>query len=541
MRSPGRDALFLVPLLAFVVLFALLPVSVLFATTVSASGGLAGLRTTWESPLDQRAIQNSLLQGGLSAALAMAVGYPVGLMIGRYAWPGRSLVRSLLLIPFLLPSLIVVLGVQDLFGARGLVSSSVPPLGLFGSGVPGIVGANLLFNVPLVALFVATGCDAASPELEDTVATLGGSPFRAFRDAWGPPTWVGALAGGLLTFLFSALSFAPPLLLCGPRCYTVEARIYYLAQYVGPNGAGVLSLWMVALFLAPTIGYLLLLGRLRPRPGRRVRTRPPLPWRTPTGGILAAVTALVLLAEAALLAAVAYRSLRPVSGGGWGGAWGSLLSPAATLRLGLPAVNAVSNTLLFAIGASAITLLLGIGAGYSVAHRRRRAGAVGIVLFVPLLLSPIVLSLALTQFWPPLLGGGQYVWALVIFSQTVLALPFALQSIEIPLTGIPTDASDAARTLGATGWGAYLDVDLPRVRDGVVTAGLFALALGMGEFTATNYLVTLSRQYTTLPVALYNLYSTRYVGLQDAVAGLLLLISLATFVALSVGGRRVEL
>jgi ABC-type Fe3+ transport system permease subunit len=253
------------------------------------------------------------------------------------------------------------------------------------------------------------------------------------------------------------------------------------------------------------------------------------------------MTGVMLLAEAALLGAVAYRSLRPVGTGGWGGAWGSLLSPTTTLRLGLPVVNAVSNTLLFAVGASVLTLLLGIAAGYSVAHRRRRAALVGVVLFIPLLLSPIVLSLALTQFWPPLLGGGGYVWALVIFSQTVLALPFALQSIEIPLTGIPTDASDAARTLGATGWTAYLDVDLPRVRDGLVTAGLFALALGMGEFTATNYLVTLSHQYTTLPVALYNLYSTRYVGLQDAVAGLLLLISLATFVALSVGGRRVEL
>ena len=541
MRRPDRELAFLAPLLLFVLAFALLPVAIYFGATFAATGGLAGLRAAALDPLDQRAISNSLFQGALSAALAVLLGYPVGLALGRYAWPGRSTVRALLLVPFLLPSLVVVFGVRDLFAAGGLAVSVVPALTVFGSGIPAIVGTNLLFNAPLVALFVATGCEVAPSELEDTVATLGGGPLRTYREAWGPPTWVGAGAGALLTFLFSALSFAPPLLLCGPRCYTVEAQIYYLAQSVSSNEAGTLAMLMVGLFLLPTAAYLFLLARLRARPGQRSRRPPPLPWRRPIGAAVAAATALLLAAETALVVAVAYRSVRPYPGAPLGGAWGSLFTGATAERLGLPVGSVLLNTFAFAGGAAALAVLLGLAAGHAVARRRRRATATALVLFVPLLLSPVVLAIALSEFWRPLLGGDANVWALVVASQAVLALPFALQSVDLPLAGVPRDASDAARSLGATGWQAYLDVDLPRVRGGLATAGLFALALGLGEFTATNFLVAVARPDTTLPVALYNLSATRYVALQDALAGLLLLVSLAAFVALALGGRRVEL
>ncbi|HYA58039.1 MAG TPA: hypothetical protein VEH57_06220 [Thermoplasmata archaeon] len=542
-RGWTRDLLFLLPVIAFVALFALLPAGILFGRSLASAGGLPALRSAVVDPLNLKSIDNSLLQGGLSAALALALGYPAGVFVGRYSWRGRSLVRSLLLIPFLLPSLIVVFGVLDLFGPAGLVSSVLPPLAVFGSGLPGIVGANLLFNVPIVILFTASGCEAASPELEETVLTLGGSPARAYIDTWGVPTWVGAAVGGLLTFLFSALSFAPPILLCGPRCYTVEARIYTLAiaTFYSPDQAGLLGLAMVAVFLLPTVAYLFLLGRLRAQPGRRPAPVRPVPWRTVVGLSLAAVTAAVLLAEASLLGAVLYRSLLPVGGGGVGSSFQHLFSPRTATSLGISIPGAVLNTVLFATAASAITLLLGIASGYAVARRPRRTRLIALVLFVPLLISPVVLAVALADFWQPVLGGPSTIWFLVIASQTVLALPFALQSIEIPLAGLDTIPSEAARSLGANGWVAFLDTDLPRVRQGLATAGLFAFALGLGEFTATNFLVQDGPQFVTLPVALYNLPRARLADAAPAAAGLLLLLSLAVFLALSLGGRRVEL
>jgi len=540
MKRPGVDAALLVPVLLFVALVALLPVAVLFADSLGSAGGSSGVMRLLAAPENVRAVENSLLQGALSAAFAMALGYPAGLFLGRYEWPGRSVVRSFLLVPFLLPSLVVVFGVLDLFGPSGLLSTSVPALSVFGNGLPAIVVANLMFNVPIVVLFTATGCEGSSVELEETVATLGGSPARAYLDVWGRPTWVGALAGGLLTFLFSALSFAPPLLLCGPGCYTVEARIWFLDTLgLQPTAAGVLSAAMVGVFMLPTAAYLLVLARLRSPGGRRGDLRRLTRKLSPLAVGLATETVAVLFVILGLMGAVLYRSLAPLGGGGAGSAWSSLFSPSTAQRLGISAEGAIANTLYFAVVAAGIAIVLGIITGYAIARSPRRAGAVGLLLFVPLLLSPVVLAFSLAEFWRPLIGGESTVWALVIVSQATLALPLALQSLEIPLAGLSPQEREAARTLGASPWGAFLDADLPRVRDGLVTAGLFAFALGLGEFTATYFLVTPT--FTTLPVLLYNLSNTRLFPLADAAAGLLLLLSLAVFFALVAGGRRVEL
>ena len=539
MRRPSPDLAFLLPVLAFVTLFALVPVAWLFFRSVTAAGGAGALGILGASA-NLRAVDNSLVQGGLSAVLAVAVGYPAGVFLGRYAWPGRAAVRAFLLVPFLLPSLVVVFGVLDLFGPSGIVSGIVPGLSWLGSGLPAIVVANLLFNVPIVILFTAVGCEGSSRALEETVATLGGSPARAYLDVWGASSAVGAFAGGLLTFLFSALSFAPPLLLCGPGCYTIEAQVWFLDTLgLQPTAAGVLSLAVVLLFLAPTAAYLAVLSHLRS--GRRSGDRPSVRPITlaPVPVALGAETAAVLRGVGGLLAAVLYRALAPAGGGAVGSAWSELFAPSTTARLGISVTGAVGNTLFFAGVAAAIAILLGIVSGFALVRRPRRAGALGLVLFVPLLVSPVVLAFSLAEFWRPLLGGESTVWALIIVSQASLALPFALQSLALPLAGLGPAERDAARGLGATAWGAFLDADLPRVRDGLVTAGLFAFALGLGEFTATYFLVTPT--FTTLPVALYDLSNTRLVGVADAAAGLLLLLSLAVFAAIALGGRRVDL
>jgi thiamine transport system permease protein len=529
------------PVVAFVLLFALLPTALLFLMGVIAVGGLPGLARVPFNVLNGYAIQNSFLQGGLSALFALTAGYPLGVLIGRYAWRGRSLVRSVVIVPFLLPSLVVVLGVQDLFGAQGWVSGVLPGLRVLGSGLGGIVTVNVFYNAPIVALLTSIGVESSDPVLEDTVATLGGGPFARFRTVWGARSLMGAGAGALLTFLFSALAFAAPLLMCGASCYTVEGWVWALdQQLLSPGMASALALVLVLLMVPPTAIYLFLWGRLRPAGGGSATRSYPIPWKDPRAWpVLLAGIALVV-AVGALLGAVMLQSFRASSpGAGIGSAWGELFAPSIARTLGISTIGALGNTLLYASVSTILAVLFGIMVGYG---RRRSSGvsrSLQLVLFLPLLISPVVLSFALASFWRPIFGGESMVWLLIILSQTTLALPFALQSLVVALSRVPATFREAAQTLGSRPWPAYLDTEIPLVRGGLITAGLFAFALSLGEFTATYFLAI--PRFTTLPVEIYRLQGVRLTAPANALAGLLVIVSLLTFLGITFGGRRVEL
>ncbi|MGI0150561.1 MAG: hypothetical protein ACREC5_01315, partial [Thermoplasmata archaeon] len=64
MRSPGpAGAAPLVPVLLFAALVVLLPAAVVFASSLEGSGGVAGLLSIFDDPLNRQALSNSLLQG----------------------------------------------------------------------------------------------------------------------------------------------------------------------------------------------------------------------------------------------------------------------------------------------------------------------------------------------------------------------------------------------------------------------------------------------------------------------------------------------
>ncbi|HEY6238713.1 MAG TPA: ABC transporter permease subunit, partial [Thermoplasmata archaeon] len=243
--------------------------------------------------------------------------------------------------------------------------------------------------------------------------------------------------------------------------------------------------------------------------------------------VLAAVVALLvaILARAALAA-------RPA--GPPGSAWPYLFGDGVTTSLGISTEGAMLNSLWFALAASGIAVLLGILAGYG--RRRSADRALRVYLFVPLLVSPVVLAFSLATFWRPVLGGASQVWLLILLSQATLSLPFALQSLDVALASVPPRHRESVQSLGAAPFQAYLEAELPRVRPALVTAGLFAFALGLGEFTATYFLATPS--FTTVPLELYHFASSRAPGVASALAGLLVVLALAAFLVIQRGGNR---
>jgi thiamine transport system permease protein len=548
-QRPGRsrgvsDWLAGLPMVLFVLLFVALPAAALFAVALERFGiGTAFAALLWGPSLGahvaRQALENSFIQGGLSAGLAVAWGYPCGVFLGRHGFRGRDFLYGFLLIPFLLPPLVVVLGIEELFGATSPLG---PSLGVLGHGLPAIVLANVFYNTPIVALFTSAAIANASPLLEDAVETLGGGGWRRFRDVWGRGSLLGAMSGGLLTFLLSFVGFAAPLLLGGPSNYTIEVWIYSVSRsvFAQPTVAAGLALWTVALLAVPAYLFLLVARRSRLLGGRGRGSPRLLPtrWRRPETAALAATVVALLAFIVAMLGSVILLSFH-LAGGGWGVTnWASLFAPRTAAAVGLPTGAALVNTLFFAGAAAAIVAILVLLVGYVSTRPGRDVGLLEGLAFLPVLLSPVILAFALRSFWGGTLGTAPFLWTLIVASQAALALPFVLQSVRGSIRSLPPNLRSAARTLGASPWRAFWEVDVPLLRPALVAGATFAFALGLGEFAATNFLYIPT--YTTLVVEAYLLETLRLAGVASAAAALLVMVSGAALFVLIRGGNRVR-
>jgi len=63
----------------------------------------------------------TVAQAALSAALAVLAGLPGAYVLSRFRFPLKRLVSSLTLIPFVLPSIVVVICMVSFWGRGGLV------------------------------------------------------------------------------------------------------------------------------------------------------------------------------------------------------------------------------------------------------------------------------------------------------------------------------------------------------------------------------------------------------------------------------------
>jgi thiamine transport system permease protein len=538
----------LLPALAFLLLFTIVPVAMLLLEGGGAALGLGGILGLLAGVgtvggVVHRALANSLLQAGLSAAVTFAWGYPVGVFLGRRRFPGRDTLLAFLLVPFLLPVLVVVFALQATFGPQGSLTTLLPSTLWLGTGLPAIVVVNVFYNVSLVALFTCAGVAMAPRRLEEAVATLGGGPWRCFRDVWGRPSLQGAAAGALLTFLFSFLSFAPPIILGGYPNYTVEAWIYTLwvdTSTVGnPGLAGPVAFLTVLLLIVPSALYLLVARRLRLLGGVTDRAvSPATRLRLQDLPFLGATVA--MLAFVGLMLGSLFVGAFATGGGAWGwGNWAALFSTRVTGDLsGATTPEALLNTLYFAVLSTLMVLLVALAAGFARLRHPTTGSAVDLLSFLPLLISPVILALALWELY----YGSLYTnvdWLLIVAAQVSLALPFAMQSISSALLSLSAGAREAAATLGAGRLRAFLDADVPRIRPALVTGALFAFALSLGEVAATNFLHL--APYTTIAVEMYVLEQDRLphaLGVELALGAMLAALSLVSFIIILGVSRR---
>ena len=201
--------------------------------------------------------------------VALVVGIPVAFALHRLRFPGRDLLRALVVVPFVLPTVVVGVAFRQLVAPSGPLGA----LGLDGTAAA-IVAALVFFNISVVVRTVGAFWEAIDPRREEAAAALGANPWQVLRTVTLPALLPGIVSAASVVFLFCATSFGVVLTMGGLRYANVETEIYLLTtQELDLSGAAALSVLQVLVIT----GLLALSARVRRSVVAIDRTARPVP------------------------------------------------------------------------------------------------------------------------------------------------------------------------------------------------------------------------------------------------------------------------
>ncbi len=496
-------------------------------------------------------------QALLSTVASVALGLPGAYLLSRYEFPGRRTLRSLTILPFVLPGIMVAVGFLAMFGANGFLNDALGVLGLgpvdalFTLEI--VVVAHAFYNAPLVTRLVSTAWESVDRRQVESARSLGASSFRAFTDVVVPQLLPSLLTAALLTFIFTFMTFPIVLALGGLQLATVEVWLYARVQNLELAEAATLGAIETAISLGLTYLYLRYEARqVGSRTAGTTLERRPLfgVWnavRDPRRVALAGYAVVVLVVFVGPLASMVVESVTGPDGGFTLAYYEFLLSQQAATASGTTKpFPAIVNSLLFGVGTLILSVPMGVVVAVVATRDARGSRAAEAVLSAPLAVSGVVVGLGLLQtlvFGTVLFDHRITVVGpvAILFAHAVAAYPFVTRNVAPALGGIDPRVVDAARSLGASRFRTLLDVELPLVASGLVAGAAFAFAISVGEFDSTVLLAEGVESYT-MPVALERYIGNRSLGPTlgpaTAMGTLLLAVTAGSFVVIDrVGGR----
>ena len=515
--TPGR-LLILAPL-AYLGVFFVYPLGSILVRSLGgeAGFGLEPFRTLLGDTYYLGRIWFTIWQALVSTLLTLAIGLPAAYLFAVYEFPGKTLLKALTTLPFVMPTIVVAMGFTALLGSQGVVNTAL--MDLFGLDDPPIRIANSLtiiilahafYNYAIIVRIVSALWGNLDPHLEESAKVLGAGRIHTFYHVTLPLLLPAIVSASLLAFAFSFTSFGVVLILGGPQFATLEVAIYELtAKLFRLPLAGALS--MVQLVF--TYLFLLLYSRFQERATVRVDLKPreATARRRMRAGdkLFVAAMVVVLLAILSPLMALVVRAFS-FDGGYSTAQVANLFSNERGSYFYVSPLKIIWNSVRFALATVAISLVVGTIVAYFLAASGRRGRSVPDALFMlPLGVSAVTLGfgyiIALGR--PPL--DLRSSWVILVIAHSLVAYPFVIRSLLPVLRGMSPDLREAAAVLGASPTKVFILIDLPIIAPALLVGATFAFAVSMGEFGASLLLVR--QEFTTMPVAIF-----RFLGLPGA-------------------------
>lgn len=224
-------------------LFIMLPLVAMLARVEWAS--LPALLT---SPSSQAALWLSLKTSAIATLLCIALGVPMALVLARTQFRGQNVLRSLVLLPLVLPPVVAGIALLYTFGRRGLLGHSLEVLGVqIAFSTTAVIMAQTFVAMPFLVVSLEGALRTFGQRYEAVAATLGASPSTVLRRVTIPMMLPALLSGAVLSFARALGEFGATITFAGSlqgTTRTLPLEIY-LQRETDADAAVALSMLLI--------------------------------------------------------------------------------------------------------------------------------------------------------------------------------------------------------------------------------------------------------------------------------------------------------
>ena len=196
-ESPAVRRTLIALAIGFLALFLVLPLAAVFSEALRR--GLDLFLAAFTEPDTQAAIGLTLLVAAIAVPLNLVFGISAAWAVAKFEFPGKSLLVTLIDLPFSVSPVVSGLVFVLLFGAKGLLGPLLDDWDfkiIF--AVPGIVLATIFVTFPFIARELIPLMQEQGTAEEEAALTLGASGLRTFLTVTLPNVRWALLYGVLL-------------------------------------------------------------------------------------------------------------------------------------------------------------------------------------------------------------------------------------------------------------------------------------------------------------------------------------------------------
>jgi thiamine transport system permease protein len=523
LQSLTKRLLWAVPLVFIAVLF-YWPIAKI--TSLGFSGEWLA---TLSKPKTLEVIWFTLWQAGVSTLVTLLTAIPGAYLLYRKSFPGQGIVKALITVPFVLPSIVVAVGFTVFRNAHnfwidlGLTFLSDP--------IYWIIGAHVFVNYAIAVRTIGGVWATMDSEIEEAAELDGAGRLKILLAISLLQLRPAIFSAAALVFLFSVTSFGIVLVLGGGQVQTIETAIYFSAtQFLDLEAAAALVLIQTLITAAAfLVGSSLAKGAVGLEQVYEASPKPRVDRRDLPASLITAVIVIGLLVMPMLLVLVEAFKVRD----GFGlENFFNLSTRGARDLLNISVVDAAGNSIRNMIVAAVIAFVLGTLISWLLVRTKQKL--LDLVFLVPLGVSSVVLGFGfLVSFgaeWFPLRSS----WLIVPLAESLIALPMVIRLIYPALVSIGKEPIEQASLDGATSFQIWRFVESGMIKGVLFTAAGYAAIISVGEFGASSFLANGSEG--TIPTLLFRLIARpgeQNYGMAMAVSAILIVFVLLVMLLLS--------